>query len=196
MNPDPSSQDFFESKYAASADPWQFEKDAYETSRYDQTIQALDGRHFARAFEPGCSTGVLTSRLAPHCDALEAIDISPTAVEAARRRCRGTPHVRISHGRLPDGIPSGSFDLIVFSEIGYYFYPRVLDTVMQELLRRLQTGGIFIGVHWLGESADHKIGGDAVHDQIQRLPALSNTLSFRYEATGRERYRLDRWVRQ
>src|SRR5262245_56767366 len=102
MTPDPSSQDFFDSKYAASADPWHFERDAYERSRYDRTIQALEERRFTRAFEPGCSTGVLTARLAHYCGALEAIDISPLAVDAARRRCRGIPNVRIAHGRLPD----------------------------------------------------------------------------------------------
>jgi SAM-dependent methyltransferase len=115
-----TSQDFFENKYRQNADPWKFEDSPYEQARYAVTLRALKGHHYSRVFEPGCSVGVLTQALAGNCDRLEAIDISPTAVFRAQHRCHDLPNVRIRCGSLPEAIPLGKFDLIVFSEIGYY----------------------------------------------------------------------------
>ena len=75
-------------------------------------------------FEPGCSIGVLTERLARICDQVEAMDISPTAVARTRDRCGLLQNVTVSHGALPVDLPTGYFDLIVLSEIGYYLSRR------------------------------------------------------------------------
>lgn len=61
-------------------------------------MDALVGRRFVRAFEAGCSIGVLTARLATICNRVEA-------VERARERCREYPNVRVTRGALPEAIP-------------------------------------------------------------------------------------------
>lgn len=190
-----NSEQFFESKYSASRDPWNFETSAYEELRYNLTILALEQRFFKRAFEPGCSIGLLTARLAEWCNQVDAIDISATAVEEARLRCRNLPNVHILRGELPADTPAGVFDLMVLSEIGYYFDQYALSALLNSLISRLSPGGTLLAVHWLGESADHKIDGDAVHGVIRSIPGLLPTEWFRYVKSRQERFLLERWTR-
>lgn len=185
-----TSQAFFEQKYQQATDPWAYASSAYEQNKYDSTILALKERRFRRVFEPGCSVGVLTERLAQMSERLEAIDISPTAVRRARERCRDYPNVEIREGGLPDAMPDGRFDLIVFSEIGYYFEPDVLGDVAGGLVDRLETGGVLLAVHWLGRSTDHRLTGDEVHLILGQLSGLRPWESQRYEG-----FRLDSWLR-
>ena len=70
-------RDYFARIYAATSDPWNFSTSAYEHEKYRATIAALGGRCFARAFEIGCSIGVLTSMLAAH---LHFGQISPVEI--------------------------------------------------------------------------------------------------------------------
>src|SRR6202012_2818030 len=130
-------------------------------------LESADGRRYSRAFEPGCSIGVLTQKLASLCDRLEAIEISPTAASIAMQRCKDLSQVHIECGSVPDAILPGKFDLIVFSEIGYYFEKEKLHDIVGCLSENLNPGGYFIAAHWLGTSADHVLSGDAVHQIIR-----------------------------
>ena len=96
------SKEFFEEKYRASRDPWNCSSSAYELNRYDEVMRLLGNRTFNHGFEPGCSIGVLTERLAARCRHLFAMDISPTAVAMARQRCAAQLEVTIVEGALPN----------------------------------------------------------------------------------------------
>src|ERR1700760_676889 len=115
------SRAFFESRYQAAPDPWHFASSGYELDRYQATLAALGKARYKRAYEPGCSVGVLTAELAQRCDCLIACDLSPTAVARARERCASYDNVCIEVRDAAETPPSGHFDLIVFSELGYYF---------------------------------------------------------------------------
>ena len=189
-NTDTTTAAFFESKYHENPDPWNFAASPYEQNRYDAILHALAGRRYARAFEPGCSIGVLTERLAPICDAVEAVEISPSAAAQAMQRCRHLPHVHVQAGGLTDAIPAGDFDLIVLSEIGYYFHDEHLREISIRLVDRLRTGGTLLAAHWLGFSKDHLLSGDRVHEILGGLDGLYPERSDRH--TG---FRLDTWSR-
>ena len=192
-----TSKEFFEEKYRSSGDPWSFASSAYELGRYDATVRALQHRHYSRAFEPGCSVGVLTAKLATICDHVDAMDISPTAVEETRARCADLPQVSTTCGALPDLIPAGEFDLVVFSEIGYYFEEDVLRELAKTLVSRISRSGVLLAAHWLGKSKDHLLQGDRVHEILGSIEGLSLELSERHEGQqpGVAGFRLDRWVR-
>jgi SAM-dependent methyltransferase len=185
-----TSEAFFEAMYRQADDPWQFATSDYELNRYAAILRVLEDRRFRRAFEPGCSIGVLTRGLASFCGQIEAIDISSSAVQQARERCRLLGNVAISHGALPDAIPGGSFDLIVVSEVGYYFAPAVLRLMVQSLVARLDHGGVLLASHWLGYSPDHRLGGDQVHELIRGTQGLVHEVSQRHDF-----FRIDRWSR-
>jgi SAM-dependent methyltransferase len=183
-----TSEEFFDKLYSADADPWNFAGSDYELSRYASEINFLEGRHFKRGFEPGCSIGVLTEKLAPLCDRLEAIDISPTAASLAREHCSHLKNVTVQQGSLPQDLPSETFDLIVFSEIGYYFKAPVLEKLGRELVNRLEVEGVFLAAHWLGHSPDHVLSGDRVHQVLGCLTGLRLKASERHPG-----FRIDRW---
>jgi protein-L-isoaspartate O-methyltransferase len=184
------SEAAFEAKYQHSPDPWQFAASPYERHRYATLLRSLTQERYSRTFEPGCSVGVLTAALAERCDSLLACDIAPTAVHLARQRCAGFSNVRIDQADLAKSLPPGPFDLIVFSELGYYFNAAVLAKIIRALAKRLTPGGEFVAVHWRGQSEDHVLHGDTVH------AILKATLEKRYTWIKGERYRefrLDVW---
>ena len=191
LQKDTTSTKYFEAKYRKSADPWNFASSSYEGGRYEAMLAVLEKERYGRAFEPGCSVGVLTQRLAPLCDRVEAMDISPTAVAQAQARCKDLPNVTIRCGALPGDIPQGSFDLVVLSEIGYYFTEEQLTVLGRQLIERIRPSGTLLATHWLGHSKDHLLTGDRVHEIMEAMPGLAIERSERH--TG---FRLDRWKRQ
>jgi len=184
------SREFFDEKYRADPDPWNFSSSAYELNRYDDITRVLGDRTFNDGFEPGCSIGVLTERLAARCEHLLAMEISPRAVAVARRRCERYPNVRVVEGALPYDMPRGTFDLVVFSEIGYYFERGVLAGIRDLLIERLAKQGVLVGVHWLGVSGDHLLTGDEVHAVLRSSKSLRMTATRRYDG-----FLLESWER-
>jgi cyclopropane fatty-acyl-phospholipid synthase-like methyltransferase len=185
-----SSAAFFEAKYQKKPDPWGFSSSAYELQRYDAIINAIAHRRYGRAFEPGCSIGVLTERLAAYCDEVYAIDFSPSASAQARERCAHLPHVEVGCASLPEETPAADFDLLVLSEIGYYFTPQDWQRISTALIDSLPQGATLLAAHWLGHSQDHRISGDEVHEILLSHPEV--------RVAHRERgpnMRLDRLVR-
>jgi protein-L-isoaspartate O-methyltransferase len=72
--------------YAEAQDPWGFGTRWYEQRKYALTVAALPDRRYHRAFEPGCSVGVLTSVLATRCEGILATDVVEAVLQTARRR--------------------------------------------------------------------------------------------------------------
>jgi predicted TPR repeat methyltransferase len=191
MTHETTTAEFFDSLYLKNPDPWNFERSSYERSRYDAIIDAIAHRRYERAFEPGCSIGVLTEALARFCDHLIAVDISPTAVARSQKRCRHLSNVDVRRGALPEDLPEGKLDLIVFSEIGYYFDESELDRLTARLADKLSRGGTLLAVHWLGASTDHVISGDQVHAVMRSCPQFVIEDARRFPS-----FRLDRLVRR
>jgi protein-L-isoaspartate O-methyltransferase len=185
-----SSPAFFEEKYRERSDPWNFSASEYELRRYQTIIAALSPKRYSRAFEPGCSVGVLTALLATVCDFVEAIDFSQSAVQEAQRRCEHLANVHVHCASLPERMPVAGFDLIVLSEIGYYFAPDDWKRLSFPLIESMPKGGTLLAAHWLGHSRDHSMNGDQVHEILQSLPNIQREHSERHE-----RFRIDRWVR-
>ncbi len=185
-----STSAFFESLYQADADPWRFGSDPTELARYSAILGALAPHRYGRAFEPGCSVGVLTERLAMVCDAVEAIDFSQTALDRARNRCAHLGHVTFTCASLPERLPVAGFDLLVLSEIGYYFSETEWQRLAGEIIAAAASGTTLLACHWLGQSPDHQLSGDAVHAVLH-----ANNLLHHEHAERHSTFRLDRWRR-
>jgi SAM-dependent methyltransferase len=187
---DRQSRAFFEGRYRASSDPWRFASSAYELNRYEATLESLSRVSYRRGFEPGCSVGVLTAALARRVEHLVACDISDAAVAVAKERCREFSHAEIYQCDAAAASPEGTFDLIVFSELGYYFSIDRLQAIARQMSDRLEAGGEFVAVHWLGHSSDHLLHGDEVHR------VLAKTLSCEWISGSRcAGFRIDSWRR-
>ncbi|MGC1293626.1 MAG: SAM-dependent methyltransferase [Alloacidobacterium sp.] len=187
---DASSAAFFEAKYRRKPDPWNFLRSPYECSRYDAILAALGSCHYHRAFEPGCSIGVLTVRLANICDEIEGSDFSPTAINEARKRCENLSNVRIRCCSLSEQKDFGRFDLVVLSEIGYYFCGLEWRKISECCVATMNSGSTLLAAHWLGNATDHQMSGDEVHDILRSNANLLLEHSERHEL-----FRIDRWMR-
>jgi SAM-dependent methyltransferase len=153
----------FEARYARNPDPWSFANSPYELDRYDRLVEILQRHRYETIYEPGCSVGVLTERLARISRRVIATDFAATAVEQAKTRCANLDNVDILCADLATFMPPQPLDLIVFSEVGYYFSPSELSGITSRLAKCLSANGEFIAVHWLGTSDDHVLHGDQVH---------------------------------
>ncbi|ODN71894.1 class I SAM-dependent methyltransferase [Methylobrevis pamukkalensis] len=178
---------YFDDLYERAPDPWAFETSPYEDAKYAATLAALPHARYGRVLEVGCSIGVLTKRLASRCDHLVAIDPAARALDTARARCLDLPSVSFVQGHVPADWPSGSFDLIVLSEVIYYLGAPDVDALAARVDRSLRPGGQVLLVHWVRET-DYPLSGDAASDQFIRA------LGSGYRRLARQRtddYRLD-----
>ena len=157
---------YFDQMYAAADDPWGFTSRWYEQRKYALTLAALPEQRYARAFEPGASIGVLSALLADRCDQLLSSDGSSDAVQRAAERLSGLANVTVEQRRLPQEWPDGSFDLVVLSELLYYFDKGDLDVVLSRAVKAIRPGGSIVAAHWRHAVADYPQTGDVVHEAL------------------------------
>jgi SAM-dependent methyltransferase len=169
----------FRERYAASPDPYGLADRWYETRKYALSVALLPRERYNAAFEPGCSIGVLTTRLAARCERLLAWDAIPDAVASAQARTAGLPGVLVQERVIPDQWPEHSFDLIVFSEMLYYFDEADLDQVLSLGVGSLRPGGQLLAVHWRHPAPDHPRTGDEVHEILAAHRGLARLARYR-----------------
>lgn len=178
----------FESKYQEKPDPWEFATSAYELGRYQAIVRALSRPSYDCIYEPGCSVGVLTQLLSRMAGRVVATDFAPRAVAEARRRCAGLQNVAIEVADVRSYRPAPRPDLILLSEIGYYFSLRKLRSVGLFLAKQLAPRGELLAAHWLGESEDHVLHGHEVHRELQAVLPLAWV-----HGSSHEGFRIDCW---
>jgi SAM-dependent methyltransferase len=181
---------YFDDVYQANADPWAFATSPYERAKYEATMAALPNERYARAYEIGCSIGVLSEMLAKRCDKLLSVDASELPLATARQRLAPYPNVTIRQQSIPDQFPDEPFDLILLSEVGYYLVEADLQRARQLMIDHLMPGGHLLLVHWTPLVHDYPLTGDQVHEQFMAVAGdgqpLTHLLNQRQET-----YRLD-----
>jgi len=183
---------YFESLYRADPDPWRFQTSDYEAAKYAHTLEAVGEARVGRTLELGCSIGVLTCQLAPKCEQLVATELSQTALDQAKARCADQVNIDFVLARtMTDGF-DGAFDLMVLSEVVYYWDDADLAAVARAIKDHLATGGRLVLVHWLGETDYPRSADDAVASLCDQTGDLFETVI----ETRHEAFRLDVWRRR
>ncbi|WP_429206786.1 methyltransferase domain-containing protein [Massilia sp. UYP11] len=169
----------FEALYAASDDPWNVRGAWYEQRKRAILLASLGKPVYRSAFEPGCGNGAMSAALAARCERLLACDGAGAALEAARRAlppaARGA--VRFERRRLPADWPDGqTFDLIVVSELAYYFELDAASALLARAAACLAPDGELVLCHYLHDFDDRACGTEALHRAVAALPGLAPTL--------------------
>ncbi|MGC5561639.1 SAM-dependent methyltransferase [Streptomyces sp. FR-108] len=163
---------YFDDQYARAADPWQLGERWYDRRKYTLTVAALPRPHYPRAFEPGCSVGVLTELLAARCDRLLATDRVASAVESTARRTARLDHVTARRMTVPEEWPEETFDLVVLSELLYYFDTGTRTRLVRQSVESLSEGGHLVTVHWNHPVAEHTCTGRDIAGHLDTLSGL------------------------
>jgi predicted TPR repeat methyltransferase len=180
---------YFETMFQSTPDPWNLETSLYEEGKYTNSMEALGARRYAEGFEIGCAKGVLTRKLADKAASLLSVDVSGTALRAARRRCADLDHVGFANMRFPAQAPNRIFDLIVLSEVVYYWDDDDIGRAAHWLAYHLVPEGDVLLVHWTG-ATDYPQSGDKAVEKLQALVAHRMSI---LRAERHEHYRLDLW---
>ena len=177
------TSDFFEALYQQNSDPWQFETSEYEAQKYTATLAALPHPLYQSGFEIGGSIGILTEQLARRCRSLLSVDVSTIAQSQAIKRCAHLTNIDFQMMSVPQEFPDKSFDLIVLSEVGYYWCREDLEKAQNLMLDRLKPQGHLLLVHWIVDARVLPLTGNQVHDtflelvptRLKQLKSLSTT---------------------
>ena len=179
-------------RFYSDEDPYGIARSEYERLKYERTLDAVGPGPYGRALEVGCSVGVFTAMLAPRCVELWAVDIAENAVKQARTRVRSFPHVRCERRTIPEDMPLGSFDLIVCSDVLYYWPVPALRAGARVLEAALAPRGRLVAAHYTGRAdAGTRLDGNIVHDELARVLTIDHTASQAFE-----NYRIDRYERR
>ena len=177
--PAPPTAHDFDALYARSDDPWHFDGSWYEARKRRLLLASLPHARYARAFEPGCATGLLTAELAPRCDQLLASDGAERALATAAARLADQPQVAFARLWLPGDWPSGRFDLIVLSEFVYYLAPADIDRLAECVRESLVPGGVVAACHWRRPIDGCALAGDAVQERLHARMGLRQVTDVR-----------------
>ena len=153
--------DYFKALYASDPGPWRFASSPYEDAKYTATLAALSQPRYASAVEIGCSIEMLTARLAANCAAPLGIDVDEVPLLLARQRCAGLSNVEFAMQRLPDDAPAAQFELIMLSEVLYYFDPPQLGRLADVVRGMALPSATLMLVHRLGPPPDYPLTGDS-----------------------------------
>jgi glycosyltransferase involved in cell wall biosynthesis/peptidoglycan/xylan/chitin deacetylase (PgdA/CDA1 family) len=138
--------EYFEDIFSVE-DPWCYTS-PYEETKYQQTLELLQGLRVGKALELACAEGHFTTQLAQRVDQLIAADISPTALARAAKRCEhlATVEFQLIDVRT-DPLPS-QLDLIVCSEVLYFLDDEsALRSLAGRLTAALNPGGHLVTAH-------------------------------------------------
>lgn len=181
---------YFEQLFKENDDPWAFKKRWYERRKRALTLAALPRERYASVFEPGCANGELSAELASRCERLLVCDTSRSAVKLARQRLAMFQHVEVMHGRLPQEWPDARFDLIVFSELGYYLDESDLHGWIDCALASLTEDGQLLACHWRPFIEGCPLNAERVHTILAERLQMPRLFSH-HEAD----FLLDLWSR-
>jgi protein-L-isoaspartate O-methyltransferase len=140
----------------------------YERRKHDRTLEACGPGPFPRALELGAQNGLFSARLAERCGVLVTLELSPEAVDLARRRLAGLAGVTVLQGAVPDDVPDDEpFDLIVASEVLSRLSDDALRRTLDGLPRLLSAGGRLVAVHWSGQAPELARGAVETHRALR-----------------------------
>ncbi|VVE85982.1 class I SAM-dependent methyltransferase [Pandoraea sputorum] len=174
----------FDTIYRASEDPWSVHTAWYEQRKRDLVLASLAQPRYTAALELGCGIGQLTAPLAARCHVVHAVDMSPTAIRRCRERlcAQGIANVGLQVMTLPQAwplAPGETVDLVIVSELAYYFSPEPFQQLLLHCFHSLSAGGQWVMCHYTPDFDDRQQSTLALHEAVHRLDGLVRQADWR-----------------
>ena len=112
---------------------------------------------------------------------IDAFDLSPERIRAARESVEGTPEESVVHFEIADlrrrDLPDGAYDMVLFEHSLHHFAP--LRPLLEQVSRTLRRGGLLVVNEFVGPSrfqwTNDQLAG--VNDLLRRFPREFRTCS-------------------
>lgn len=137
---------YFELKYLRG-NPYRVEANPLEIEKFNHAFDIMKEKRYDNILEIGCGDGYLLERYSPLSDRVLATDISGSALKMAKERLRGEKHIEFRQFDLIKDDIDEKFDLVICSEILYYFTLDQLKTVVPKILNYLKKNGNLLSIH-------------------------------------------------
>lgn len=131
--------------------------------------------------EIGPGPGAATSWLRERVQRLAAVELSPSAAEALRRRFAGTNVSVVAGDATALAWPDGSFDSVgMFTMLHHVPTRRLQDALLAEALRVLRPGGTLVGSDSLASERLHHFHSGDTYNPVEPASLLTRlqTLGF------------------
>ncbi|GAA3642001.1 hypothetical protein GCM10022200_27190 [Microbacterium awajiense] len=182
---DPS---WFRAFYERHDDPWGFESRWYERRKRELIVASLPRQRYEHVLELGCATGLLTELLAARSARITAVDVVDAALAKAHAR---VPHARLLQQRAPGEWPDGRFDLVVLSELAYYWSAAELADALRRIRGCLAPDGELVVCHHRPRIDGRALAGDDVHAAIRASGLFRRVLTHAEDPFLLEVFRAD-----
>lgn len=160
-----------------------------EYEKYTRILHALDFKgHFKNVLDLGCGEGYLMRRLAGRAGRILGVDISPTVIRRAGRRLAPFDNVEL---RAADALTEEieeSFELVLCSELLYYFNIKQFGTIAGKIERWTRPGGYLLLAHSRAAADDEEgsepfaFGAKTIHDTFLENPVFHAESDITYPA--------------
>ncbi|VAX17957.1 hypothetical protein MNBD_NITROSPINAE02-513 [hydrothermal vent metagenome] len=155
------------------ADPYEVTTHADERDKYKKIVGALGVKEkFDNILEIGCGEGHLTQMIAHKGARVLAIDISDFAIGRAKKNVAGFKHAEAKRIDIITADMDETFELVLCSEVLFYFEPDQLDGVVKKIKGLIKPGGYAALIHTLVKSDDgkgvdlKKFGARTIHNMF------------------------------
>lgn len=160
-----------------SQDPYKVSVSGYELEKMDRAISSLGfEKKFGSILEIGCGEGEMTARLAAISGRTLATDISDMAIRRTREAASSFPNVDTQRLDLLTDEPPGQFDLVVASEVLYYFEKEQLPAILERVTSCVKNGGSLALIHARALADDDggvelkNFGAKTIHEMFGKDP--------------------------
>jgi SAM-dependent methyltransferase len=158
-------------------------------------------RYGDRLLDIGCGDGFFTRRFyGERCAHIDAVDIEPTAIAAARS-CNRAPNITYHvSDAVKDPFPGDAYNVIVWDGALGHFSADTTAHMLRKIRQALHPEGVFVGSESLGiEGSDHLQFFHSLDDLYQTFKAHFKHIELRsvcYKiGTNRELYRNEAYWR-
>ena len=129
-------------------DPYFLTNSDYEKEKFRRVVATLKKYEpFDLTIEVGCGEGALTEALCDLCESVEAVDISDMAVSRARKRVKGKSNATVRQGDVFTEIFAKRYQLVVCSEVLFYFERLQLPQMTEKLIDLVDDSGYLLLTH-------------------------------------------------
>ncbi|MBF0634277.1 MAG: class I SAM-dependent methyltransferase [Nitrospinae bacterium] len=161
-------------------DPYHVSVSNYERDKMERVMASLGfEKRFGSILEIGCGEGNMTVRLASIADRVLATDISDMAVRRTRQAASPFSNVEAQRLDLLSDEAPGRHDLVVASEVLYYFEKHQLPDVHERMTACVKKGGCVALIHARALADDEqgvelkKFGARTIHEMFIGDPRYS-----------------------